>query len=200
MTFSRPVLNPVIHFGGLGGTPGPGNRSTTFHGTLTLTTRGSADEGRHRDQPVTGGSKITAVDDRTSTSCTDGRHPGHRRSPACGSARINGLVTSATFAWAPSRVTSPAASDLTGAGDEFFVLATIDTDFGDGPSAYETTNAARHVVGGLKLGSAITADATATLNPTTSPNAGAGATGDSDDGVTPGTVSRSRPPTRRRSR
>ena len=61
-------------------------------------------------------------------------------------------------------------SDLTGAADEFFVLATVDTDFGDGPIDGSTTSAARHVVGGLKLGSAITADATSRMNATRSPN------------------------------
>ena len=68
-------------------------------------------------------------------------------------------------------------------------MATIDNDFGDGPSVYGPRRA-RHAVGGLKLGSAITADATAALNPTTSPNAGdAARRGDSDDGVSPGTIS-----------
>ena len=100
MTFSRPVLDPVIQFGGLGGNnTGPGNRSATFHGTLTLTTPGLTltKVGTGTNYQVTGGSKITAVDDRTSTSCTTVGTPASALA-ACGSARINGLVTSATFA------------------------------------------------------------------------------------------------------
>ena len=105
VTFSRPVLDPVIHFGGLGGNnTGPGNRSTTFHGTLTLTTPGLTltKVGTGTNYQVTGGSKITAVNQpRASTSCTTVGTPARRWPPV---ARLTSTASSPPppLRWAPS--------------------------------------------------------------------------------------------------
>ncbi|SDP70151.1 CshA-type fibril repeat-containing protein [Pedococcus dokdonensis] len=188
VAFSQPVLNPVIHLGGLGGYVG----SAVFHDTFTLVGGGTLTKVGSGTNFTVSGNTITATNDSTSVTCDAVSGPASALS-ACGSVRLNGLVSSATF---NVGAVSGGTSGTLGSSsiDEFSAVATIDSDFGDAPTSIDgTTDGARHAVGGLKLGSSITPDATTgvtALNPTQSPNAGASATGDAgDDGVNPGTIS-----------
>jgi CshA-type fibril repeat protein len=186
VTFAHPVVNPVIHFAGLGDNVG----AVLFHVTLTLTTSGLtvSKVGTGANYKVVG-STITAVDDKTSGSCTSYAAP--TTAPAvCGSFRLNGTVTSATFAIGAVSTDTSSAGVLTNGADEYSILATVDQDYGDAPASYDAGNAARAVVSDIRLGEQVTADDTTTLNATASPNAGATAKGDgeSDDGVEPKSI------------
>ena len=175
------MVNPVIHIAGLGDNVG----AVLFHVTLTLTTPGLtvSKVGTGANYQVVG-STITAVDDKSATTCTSFAAP--TTAPAvCGSFRLNGTVTSATFAMGAVSTDTSSAGVLTNGADEYLVLATVDQDYGDAPTSYDAGNAARAVVSDIRLGEQVTADNTTTLNATASPNAGATAKGDvdSDDGV-----------------
>lgn len=167
--FSQPVLDPVIHLAGLGG-----NSAAIFHGTFTLVTPNLtlAKVGNGTNLTVNG-SLITATNHSTGTTCTASPTPA-----ACGSVQIKGLVTEAVF-----NVGAHTMGGLTSGNDEYTITATIDQDFGDAPASYDAGGAARHAVGGLKLGATITADATAIENATVSPYVGATVDGDFDDGI-----------------
>ena len=192
VTFPQPVLNPVIHFAGLGGQSSTTQGGTTiaasvFHATLTLTTPGLSlsKVGTGANYRVANGQTITAENDSTSVNCQSVTTTA-AATAACGSARVNGLVSTATFSMGAEYVAT-VGGGVNGAtsGDAFFVLATTDQDFGDGPASYDGADAARSVVGDLRLGTAVTADATNTPNATTSPLASASAANDAgDDGVT----------------
>ena len=129
-------------------------------------------------------------------------------SAGCGSFRFTGtfsqlqfevrletrkVVADSSAAAYPYAVYSGPNGSTTDSGpsaDAINVAVSIDEDFGDAPAGYDATAAASHVVGDLKLGSAIDADNTGTLNGSTavtpSPNAvaaGADNTGTNGDGA-----------------
>jgi CshA-type fibril repeat protein len=184
VTFAHPVVNPTIHFAGLGDSTVSG---TIFHTTLTLTSSVPAAPAATMtlvsgtNSQVVGtasGPMITAVDPNTSSLCTD-----TPQTAGCGSVRIAGTVSSVTFT--VGAVATGSTSDALGGGsaDEFLVLATVDQDYGDAPATYDQGNAARAVRSDIRLGNTVTADSTGTLDATTSPHAGASASGDTDDGA-----------------
>jgi len=206
VTFSRPVTNPTVHFAGIGGATG----STAFgsfaalselHSVFTLTTAGltltKANAGGNL--AVTGGTTVTTANPDTSPTCTstdftmvgtDGKsYPASAAAVAgCGSVRVNGTTTSLTFAVSAvytqnAHVAAP--NNQTTAADGVSVLVTVPDDYGDAPTSYDAGNAARAAISTIMLGSAVTEDAATTVNATTSPNAGASAAGDSDDGASP---------------
>ncbi|MEV8173141.1 GEVED domain-containing protein [Microbacterium sp. NPDC079176] len=71
-------------------------------------------------------------------------------------------------------------------GDLIRLSIRLHEDMGDAPSSYDAAQAAVHVQGPLRLGAGITSDADATAKPTLSPNAGAGASLDTDDAIADG--------------
>ena len=133
VTFAHPVVNPVIHFAGLGDNVG----AVLFHVTLTLTTSGLtvSEVGTGANYKVVG-STITAVDDKSATTCTSFAAP--TTAPAvCGSFRLNGTVTSARFAIGAVSTDTSSAGVLTNGADEYSILATVDQDYGDAPASYD---------------------------------------------------------------
>jgi CshA-type fibril repeat protein len=181
VTFAHPVVNPVIHVAGLGDNA---LAPVLFHATLTLTTPGLSLTAVSPGANLTvTGSTITAADDTTDPTCTAFADPA-TATAACGSVQLVGTVTSATFTIGAVSVDTASGGDLAGGQDHFAVLATVDQDYGDAPATYDAGNAARAVVSDIRLGSSVTAESRGAPNNLVSPNAGASAAGDTDDGVT----------------
>ncbi len=186
VVFAHPVVNPTIHFAGLGGTNELG---VIFHATLTLTgtvpatttTLSLLSGVNTKITSAAAGPMVTATNDMTSPVCDATPTPA-----ACGSVQVMRTVSALTFtvgAVATGVSTTPLGA---GSADEYSVLATVDQDYGDAPTSYDQGNAARAVLSDIHLGErAVTADNSTVLNETTSPKAGAMANGDgnSDDGV-----------------
>ncbi len=197
VSFSEPVRNPVLYASGWGGTStqgNPVNRATVVHAQMTLAsstpagaTLGTLSAGA--TNMAVSGSLWTAADDLTNVNCVTTNPPAGATSFAsCGSVRINGTVTSLTFDMTAETTATvgggvPSIETL---GDQWVLTVSADEDFGDAPASYDGATAASHIVGDLTIGADITADNTTTPNPgsvSPGPNSGAGANGDTDDGV-----------------
>ncbi|HAM44257.1 MAG TPA: hypothetical protein DCM67_04425, partial [Propionibacteriaceae bacterium] len=183
VTFNRPVRNPTFNFAGLGGTTG-GYHWSALHAVLTSTTPGvTLNRASGNSQFAVTANRVTAVEDRTGAACVTVGNTGYTAS--CGGVQATG--TSSTFSFDISAVFTPVGgigSNSHDTGDEVILTVTVPQDFGDAPSSFDQTQAAAHVISGLYLGSGSTEDNANVRNATTSPNAGAGATGDSDDAFT----------------
>ncbi|MGD9958025.1 Ig-like domain-containing protein [Nocardioides sp.] len=204
VTFSQPVLNPTIHIAGPGGSVASGSGASRgqsdFHAIFTLTTAGTSLSKRSGSNlAVTGGNTITALNDDTSANCanrdsTPGSFAARLATSPCGSVQVNtsSAVTSLTFNVSMITTTNAEvgqpANNLDTGNDELNILATLADDYGDAPSSYDAGDAARHALSNITLGASATEDNAGTANGTSSPNAGTGATGDADNGVT-GTLS-----------
>ena len=198
VSFSQPVRNPVLYASGWGGTSTQGNpptRATVVHAQMTLTSSSPAGasltslSGGATNMALSG-ALWTAANRQTYVDCQNTDPPaGATSTAACGSVRVNGTVSSVTFA-VSARTTATVGGGVDSIetlGDQWVLTVSADEDFGDAPAGYDSAPAASHMVGDLKIGAGITADNTATLNPgsvSPSPNAGPGANGDTDDGVT----------------
>ena len=196
LTFSRPVVNPVIHLSEVGGLVGTeGSPSTTLNARLTIdqVNGGAASAASltlvnsNSNLTVVGGNKIQTsnVAAGTSISCSSGGS-----NAGCGSVRINGTITSIRFASSLYINRINGGTPASDAGDGYAINVTVDEDFGDAPASYDndgTNGAASHVVGNLYLGGSVAADNLNVLNYsspviTASPNAN-GADAD-DNGAT----------------
>ena len=196
LTFSRPVVNPVIHLSEVGGLVGTeGSPSTTLNARLTIdqVNGGAASAASltlvnsNSNLTVVGGNKIQTsnVAAGTSISCSSGGS-----NAGCGSVRINGTITSIRFASSLYINRINGGTPASDAGDGYSINVTVDEDFGDAPASYDndgTNGAASHVVGNLYLGGSVAADNLNVLNYsspviTASPNAN-GADAD-DNGAT----------------
>ncbi|MEV7611015.1 GEVED domain-containing protein [Microbacterium sp. NPDC089320] len=114
----------------------------------------------------------------------------------CGSVALKGTFQTVTFSLGTHIQRAPVAdgwasgyntADLgTRLADLFRLSIRLHEDMGDAPSSYDAAQAAVHVQGPLRLGAGITSDADATAKPTLSPNAGAGASLDTDDAIADG--------------
>jgi hypothetical protein len=182
ITFNKAVTNPVLHLSGLGGASG----STFFATSLNLTgwtapttptltyLNGSS------NFQVVGGNQIRDITINGGPSCASGSIAG------CGSVRINGTITSVTFRL--DLIMGGSGTAGAGAVDGFNFTVSADEDFGDAPASYQASPVASHIVGGLYLGSSVTADNVAVTNSgalAASPIASATASTDGgDDGVT----------------
>ncbi len=186
LTFSRAVTNPVLHISGLGGNQGTDQYHTSMiltswvaSGTPTLTlTNGNG------NLQVTG-NEIGVASINGGTAC------GTSPIAGCGSVRINGTVTSVTFQidLRTAGTGTPTAANV----DAFTITASVDEDYGDAPSIFESFGgAASHVVGGLFMGAGVTADNVAVTNGGTQPSPfpSANASTDTDNGVTAGPLIR----------
>lgn len=196
LTFSRPVLNPVLHLSELGGLEGvEGAPTGTVHARLTISavnggtaSAASLTAVSGTNLTVSGTNRIQAnsVLAGTNISCTTGSPT---QNTGCGSVRVNGTITSIQFA--ASLYINRISSDLSSTvGDGYSLAVTVDEDFGDAPASYDTdaTNgAASHVMGNLRLGSSVDSDNINTLNyssPVIQPSPNAGANSTDDNGVT----------------
>lgn len=198
IAFSQPVLNPILHLAGIGGVAtqtvsGTPTAQSELHAIFKLATAGvtlsKASTGNNF--AVTGGNTITATNHDTGPSCistsTGTGGPAAGATASCGSVQVTGTVTSLTFNVAAifTKNQGLPAFNQPASGDGVSIVASVGQDFGDAPSSYDGTNAARAVLSNIKLGSAVSEDHQNVANSSTSPNAGASATGDSnDDGVT----------------
>ncbi|GHG36451.1 hypothetical protein GCM10017784_33400 [Deinococcus indicus] len=135
---------------------------------------------------------LTTASNNPSTNCqalTNGRGT----TAGCGSVVLNGTFTSVTFNMEliARRINGTDPTPDTRLTDDGLTLAfTVNEDFGDAPASYDSTVAASHVVGDLKLGATIDAENPDTLNGATavasSPNAvtaGADNNGTNGDGA-----------------
>lgn len=201
ITFSRPVTNPVLHLGGLGGTSTNGSSITSTRAVHVLT--GSSPAGATLsllpgavNMAVGGGTIDVANPAYVGTSCSALSPGAATQLSGCGSVRVNGTVTSVTFRIDLAAARLGSASSSTPTTDGYVLTVSVDEDFGDAPATYDptagTTGAASHMVGGLRLGATIDADNTTVQNPNSpavqpSPNAVAagadnnGAAGDGSD-------------------
>lgn len=206
VAFSQPVRNPVLNLAGIGGfvlldedDDGDVDRQSQLHVVLNLATGGLTMSKLSGSNLAVNGNSITAIDDKTGTACNTTAQAGDPSplnagaTAACGSVRVNGVVTSLTFN--VSSVFVPVSSAMPGYtnsdiqdpehnADNFVMAVTVPQDFGDAPASYDQNNAARAVMSDVTLGSNITEDNPAVANGTASPNASATAALDQmDDGV-----------------
>lgn len=184
VTFSRSVTNPVLHISGLGGSSGSNLLAarmiiTGVTGAATLPTytrlSGTSNFGL---QSTTSAGAVAANGGTTCSASPDA---------GCGSVRLNGTFTSVTFRF-DLVMSGTTVITSTTAGDGIGLTFSVDEDFGDAPTSYESGAVASHIVGGLFLGDSITADNTGVTNPgtlTPSPLANASAAGDgAENGAT----------------
>lgn len=178
LTFSQPVTNPVLHVAGFGGESGGDQHSPIFRLTspasgVTLSSAGGAPTNMN----------ITATSFTSGTLNGESDCAASGSGAGCGSIRVNGTVTTLTFA-VDLRATGSLGS---GEYDTIGLTASVDEDFSDAPTtSFNTAQAPSHIVGDLRLGSAIDADNANVTAATTSPfpvAADADNTGSNGDGT-----------------
>lgn len=207
VAFSQPVRNPVLNLAGLGGYVNEYSESdgsvllqSQYHVVLNLATTGLTMSKLSGGNLAVSGNSITAVNDNTGHSCNTTAQNGNptplsaQATAACGSVRVEGVVTTLTFN--VSSVHVPTSSSIPGYTDNnvtsenihnkdnYVMAVTVPQDFGDAPASYDNGNAARAATSDVTLGANITEDNANVANGTTSPNASATAALDQmDDGV-----------------
>lgn len=178
LTFSQPVTNPVLHVAGLGGSSSSVDHSPMFRLTspasgVTLSSAG----GSPTNMNITATSFTSGALNGESDCNTSGTGAG------CGSVRVNGTVTTLTFAVDLRATGSLSSSQF----DTLGITASVDEDFSDAPStSFNTAQAPSHIVGDLRLGNALDADNVNVTAATVSPfpvAAGADNNGSNGDGV-----------------
>ncbi|WP_224089655.1 GEVED domain-containing protein [Arthrobacter sp. StoSoilB13] len=201
------MKNPVLNIAGLGGNvtwydnkKGPVDRQSQLHAVLNLATAGLTMTKLSGGNLSVSGNAITATNDNAGTRCetttqtNDPQPVNAQATAACGSVRINGIVTSLTFDISAVFVQTTSAlppytindaQDPNHNADNFVMAVTVPQDFGDAPASYDQNNAARADLSDVTLGANVTEDNASVANGTVSPNAGATAALDlMDDGVT----------------
>ncbi|GAA0620189.1 hypothetical protein GCM10009534_64220 [Kribbella sandramycini] len=187
ISFSRPVRNPVLHLAGLGGAVtqtvnGRPSAQSELHAVLRLTTPGLSlsKAGAGTNLAVTSDT-VTALNHDAGPNCVNnktGTGPDAGATAACGSVRVNGVVTAAAFdvtAYFTKHAKLPGFNTKS-SGDAFSVLASAGEDFGDAPASY---GAAWSVLSDVRLGAEATEDNSTVANGTTGPTTPDAA----DDGV-----------------
>ncbi|MFF0344115.1 Ig-like domain-containing protein [Kribbella sp. NPDC004875] len=177
IAFSQPVRNPVLHLGGIGGSvtrtvSGRTTAQSELHSILTLTTPGLSltKLGQGNNLAVTSDT-VTAADHDAGPNCVNRKSPSGldtTATAACGSVRVNGVVTKVTFDVAAQFTKHPKLPALNNgsSGDAFSIVATAPEDFGDAPASYD---AAWSALSDVQLGKDVTEDNAATANGTTGP-------------------------------
>lgn len=190
--FNRPVTNPVLHLSGMGANVTGTNSSTgvqiNYHTQLNLT----SSVGTLSATPFTvlAGTNLSASGNQIGPSAITGAIScAVSPSAACGSVRVNGTVTRLVFRADLLMQSANTSSIITSTTnyDGISIATSVDEDFGDAPNSYDGSAAASHIVGGLYMGASVTPDNIAITNTGSlapSPLAGAGATNDTDNGVT----------------
>ncbi|MEV5963826.1 tandem-95 repeat protein [Kribbella sp. NPDC051952] len=187
IAFSQPVRNPVLHLAGIGGAAvqtvsGTPSAQSELHSILKLTTAGLSltKVGQGNNLAVTSDT-ITAANHDAGPNCVNAKTGiglDATASAACGSVRVNGVVTKVTFdltAFFTKHAKLP-AFNTTSSGDVFSILASTGEDFGDAPTKY---GAAWSVLSDVRLGKDATEDNATVANGTTGPTTADQA----DDGV-----------------
>ncbi|MEU4198122.1 tandem-95 repeat protein [Kribbella sp. NPDC026611] len=188
IAFSQPVRNPVLHLGGIGGSvtrtvSGTPTAQSELHSILKLTTAGLSlsKVGTGNNLAVTSDTIGAAVHD-AGPNCVNtktGTGLDATATAACGSVRVNGLVTKVSFELTAFFTKHPKlpALNLGSSGDAFSIVASTPEDFGDAPTSY---GAAWSVLSDLQLGQAVTEDNSEVANGTSGPTV----PDQGDDGVT----------------
>jgi CshA-type fibril repeat protein len=187
IAFSQPVRNPVLHLGGIGGSvvrtvSGKPTAQSELHSILKLSTAGLSltKLGQGNNLAVTSDT-ITAANHDAGPNCVNTKSPSGldtSATAACGSVRVNGVVTKLTFDVTALFTKHPKLPALNNgsSGDAFSIVASTPEDFGDAPALY---GAAWSVLSDVRLGKDVTEDNAGVANGTTGP-----ATPDqADDGV-----------------
>ena len=191
IAFSQPVRNPVLQLGGLGAGTAQGTKQTDLHAFLDLTTAGLTMTALTSagNLQVVSGTRITAITDDTSYDCTTKSTTLSYDSSApavCGSVRVNGVVSTLTFAVGAILSTNPSASGPylgTTASDAFSLTVTLPQDYSDAPASYNGAQAPAHVLSNLTLGATVDEDNPTVRNATGAPWAAAAANGDDTSGT-----------------
>ncbi|MDC8012449.1 DUF11 domain-containing protein [Tahibacter soli] len=201
VTFSRPVTDPVLHFGANGSQSVVGTRIISGRAVHVLSGANAA--GVSLAMP--GGAVNLDTPDGVTLDVANPRYNGSdcatfqqpiTQPAGCGSVRVRGTLTSVAFDVALAGVRNVAGLRADVAADAYVVTATVDEDFGDAPASYDEGAAASHVVGGLRLGAAIDAENATVFNDPAAPvapgpnavaaganNNGAAGDGLDDDGL-----------------
>ncbi|MGW6279355.1 Ig-like domain-containing protein [Kribbella sp. NPDC055071] len=188
IAFSQPVRNPVLHLAGLGGAvtqtaSGKPTAQSELHSILKLTTPGlSLTKVGPGNNLAVSSDTVTAADDDAGPTCVNtktGIGLDAAATAACGSVRVNGVVTRVTFAVAAffTKHQKLPAFNTSSSADAFSIVASAGEDFGDAPASY---GAAWSVLSDVRLGKDATEDNSTVANGTTGPTA----PDQADDGVT----------------
>lgn len=136
------------------GNNGSVDQQSQYHVVLNLATAGLTMSKLSGGNLAVSGNSITAVNDNTGTSCSTTAQSGNptplsaQATAACGSVRVNGVVTTLTFdvssVHVPTSNSMPGYTDnvVTNANehnqDNFLMAVTVPQDFGDAPpSSYD---------------------------------------------------------------
>lgn len=187
-TFSRPVVNPVLHVNDFGGRMDAGC-ILAVQGTLALSSATPATPSMSKvsGRVVVSGSNITGASSTPPTS--ESNH-------SSGSVQLTGTVKSLTFSMSLANYRSSGTCSYDqstmqmSSVERLNVTFSYGEDYGDGPASYDGSAAATHVLSDLRMGGAtVSAENTSTANTSaapvaSSPIASSSATGDNDDAVT----------------
>ncbi|HEY3556859.1 MAG TPA: Ig-like domain-containing protein [Kribbella sp.] len=177
IAFSQPVRNPVLHLGGIGGSvtrtvSGRTTAQSELHSILKLSTPGLSltKLGQGNNLAVTSDT-ITAANHDAGPNCVNTKSPSGldtSATAACGSVRVNGVVSSVSFDLTAQFTKHPKLPALNNgsSGDAFSLVASAPEDFGDAPASY---GAAWSVLSDVQLGKDVTEDNAAVANGTTGP-------------------------------
>lgn len=189
VTFAQPVRNPTFHFVQMGGTAGTVSFNAAFD--IVAPPSGATPSwvpAAVNSTPFSMNMVVTSV--RAGSAVTVGAacngtaaDPDGTQSAVCGSASLVGTNTVFQF----NLLHQYYGTGVVSTNDGFRLQVTVDSDFGDAPASYDGGQTTSHVLSDLALGSttAISAElrdriVTAT---TASPNAGASASGDTDNAL-----------------
>lgn len=187
IAFSQPVRNPVLHLAGIGGAvtqtvSGKPTAQSELHSILKLTTAGlSLTKVGEGNNLAVSSDTITATNHDAGPNCVNtktGIGLDAAASAACGSVRVNGVVTNVSFdvtAFFTKHAKLPAFNSSS-SGDAFSIVASAGEDFGDAPASY---GAAWSVLSDVRLGKDATEDNATVANGTTGPTS----PDQADDGV-----------------
>ncbi|MGL4177659.1 MAG: DUF7507 domain-containing protein, partial [Dermatophilaceae bacterium] len=191
VTFSRPVRDPVLHLAGLGDSVGTAPNNSVLHalGTITGSTPAGATFGAPSSGNVnlvrTGGNlTFDTTGAKPAPSCVTTGTAGQTSLAGCGSLPIVGTYTSITIRMDVSMSANGTGTAGTAAsGDRFVLGVSVDEDFADAPSSYESEAPTTHVLSDLQLGGSVDADNLTVANSDVSPfSVAAGANANTPNG------------------
>ncbi|HZX04795.1 Ig-like domain-containing protein [Kribbella sp.] len=177
IAFSQPVRNPVLHLGGLGGSvtrtvSGRTVAQSELHAILKLGTAGLSltKVGAGNNLAVTSDT-ITAVNHDTGPNCVNTKSPSGldtSATAACGSVRVNGVVTKVSFNVSAVFTKHPKLPPLNNgsSGDAFSIVASAPENFSHAPASY---GSAWSVLSDVRLGKDAPEDNPDVPNSTTGP-------------------------------
>ena len=149
ITFSQPVTDPVLHVSGLGGASGGDNHAPVLRLTSPASGVTLSSQGAPTNMNITATSFTSGTLNGATACNATGTGAG------CGSIRVNGTVTSLTFAVDLRASGALASTEF----DTFGITVTVDEDFSDAPTtSFNSAQAPTHIVGDLRLGAALDAD------------------------------------------